>query len=291
MKATPASQSPLILTPRDEDMLNALHTYRYMSAKDMAYLLFSPRILNYVRSRMVRLAGGEDFAAHAYLCRFQLPTTTQKGEKIFTLGARGRHFLQEAGLPVDWYFRPSKLPHFGFSHLTHALLQTRVVVAASSFSRQQQQQFRLTQSRLSYDLSRLGLSVIPDAWLVFENQQGKKYQILLEIDRGTQYQVAFKRHIKERLEFIDNEDHVKLFGIKAVMVAYVTTGQRPEHRDSRKATLLRWIQELLTELEIEDWAGLFRVTSVVLGEVYDAGIYEKAIWYKPDAAKPTPLFL
>jgi hypothetical protein len=42
---------------------------------------------------------------------------------------------------------------------------------------------------------------------------------------------------------------------------------------------------------VEEWAGLFRVTSVVLGEVYDAGLFEKAIWYRLNAAKPEPLFL
>jgi hypothetical protein len=164
-------------------MLKALYDYRYMTAKDMAYLLFSPTILNYVRGRLARLAGGEDFATHTYLCRFQMPSVI-KGEKIFTLGVKGRDFIQQVcGLPVDWYFRPSKLQHLGFSHLTHALLQTRIVVAASYFSRQLQQ-FTLTHSLLSYDLPRLHrISVIPDAWLLFENQQGKKYQILIEIDR------------------------------------------------------------------------------------------------------------
>jgi Replication-relaxation len=287
MNATPARKSSLILTPRDEEMLRALYDYRYMSARDMAYLLFSPRVLNYVRGRMVRLAGGEDFATNSYLLRFQLPTTTNKGEKIFTLGSKGRDFLQQTGLPVDWYFRPSKPKHFGFSHLTHALLQTRIVVAASYFSRQQQQ-FKLTQSRLSYDLSRIpALSVIPDAWLVFENQQ--KYQILLECDRGTQYQVAFKRHIKDRIAFIESGEYVKFFGIKAVMVAYVTTGPRPEYRDSRVATLRRWLQELVTELGMEEWAGLFRVTSVVLGEVYEQGLFEKPVWYRPSSGSPVPL--
>jgi hypothetical protein len=97
---------PLFLSSRDEDILRAIYTFRYMTARDVAYLLYSPTILNYVRSRLARLAGGVDLATHTYLCRFQMPTPTGKGEKIFTLGVKGRDFLQEAGLPVDWYFRP-----------------------------------------------------------------------------------------------------------------------------------------------------------------------------------------
>jgi hypothetical protein len=171
MKATPARQSPLTLTHRDEEMLKVLYDYRYMTAEDMAYLRFSPKSLSYVRRCLARLAGGADLQPHTYLCRLQLPKLGPgRLERVFTLGAKGRDYLvRQMGVPVDWYFRPSK--PIGFSHLTHALLQTRVVVAASYFSRQQQQ-FRLTHSRLSYGLSRLGLSVIPDAWLVFEDCGG-----------------------------------------------------------------------------------------------------------------------
>jgi hypothetical protein len=73
------------------------------------------------------------------------------------------------------------------------------------------------------------------------------------------------------------------------MVAYVTTGQRPEYRVSRMATITTWTKEVLAELGMGEWAGLFRVTSVVLGEVYDAGIFENAMWYRLDTSQPVPL--
>jgi hypothetical protein len=292
MKAIPARKSPFILTPRDEQILRVLYDFRYMTARDMAYLRFSPTILNYVRSRLARLSGGADLQPNTYLCRFQLPTISGKGEKIFTLGVKGRDFLErEAGLPVDWYFRPYKLKHLGFTHLLHSLLQTRFVVVASYYSRHQQQ-VTLTHSRLSHELARTsGLNVIPDAWLLFENQQGKKYQILLEIDRGTEYQAKFKAHVKARLSLIESNAYKEVFGVKAVMVAYVTTGQSPEYRDARLEAMTRWTQEVLAELGMEDWAGIFRFTSVVLDEIYDQGIFEKAIWYQPDAPQAVPLFI
>ncbi len=291
MKARPGRQPPLILTPRDEQILKAVYTYRYMTAKDLAYLLFSPRILNYVRQRMTRLAGGKDFATHTYLCRFQLPKVgIGRPEQIFTLGAKGRDFIErEAGFLVDWYFRPSKLGDFSFSHLVHALLQTRVVVAASYWSRKQST-YTLTDSLLSHELARIrGLTVIPDAWLLFTDTQGRKYQILLELDRGMEYQQKFKRHVKARLAFLESEGYTNVFGVKAVMVAYVTTGQRPEYRESRRASMTRWTQEVLHERKMEEWAGIFRFTSVEVSEVYDQGIFGKALWYRPDASQPLPL--
>jgi hypothetical protein len=293
MKAGLPRKQHILLTPRDEEILRAVYTYRYMTAKDMAYLLFSPQVLNYVRHRLARLAGGKDFATHTYLCRFQMPKVgVGRPEQIFTLGAKGRDFVErEAGLPVDWYFRPSKLKHLGFSHLVHALLLTRVVVAASSWSRQQSQ-YTLTRARLSYSLARNHtLSVIPDAWLVFENQQGKKYQILIECDRGMEFQAKFKQHVKARLSFLDSGAYTEVFGLRSVMVAYLTTGQRAEYRESRREAMMRWTQEVLQELKIEDWAGIFRFTSVVFDEVYNQGVFEKAIWYRPDAAQPEPMLL
>jgi hypothetical protein len=291
MKAPPGRKHPLILTPRDEQILKALHTYRYMTAKDMAYLLFTPRILNYVRQRMARLAGDTDFATHTYLCRFELPKVgIGRPEQIFTLGAKGREFIEQvAGFMVDWYFRPSKLKHLGFSHLVHALLQTRVVVAASSWSRKQST-YTLTDSLLSHELARIrGLTVIPDGWLLFTDTQGKKYQILLEIDRGMEYQQKFKRHVKARLSFLESKAYLAVFGLRPVMVAYLTTGQRAEYRESRREAMTQWTMEVLHELQMEDWAGIFRFTSVVFSEVYEQGLFEKALWYRPDADSPMPL--
>jgi hypothetical protein len=201
-----------------------------------------------------------------------------------------RDFVErDAGLPVDWYFRPSKLKHLGFSHLVHALLLTRVVVAASYWSRQQSH-YTLTHARLSYSLMRHHtLTVIPDAWLVLTDQQGKIYQILLEIDRGMEFQAKFKQHVKARLSFLESGAYTEVFGLRSVMVAYLTTGQRPEYRESRREAMMRWTQEVLQELKMEDWAGIFRFTSVVFEEVYAHGLFEKALWYRPDADSPMPL--
>jgi hypothetical protein len=86
MKASPALTKPLILTPRDEQMLKALYDYRYMTAEDMAYLQFSPHTVPYVRRLLARLSGYADFQTHTYLIRFPLPKVgLGRPENIFTL--------------------------------------------------------------------------------------------------------------------------------------------------------------------------------------------------------------
>jgi hypothetical protein len=189
MKSTPRNKSPLILSSHDEELVRAIYQYRYMTAEDMAYHRISPKTVPYVRRRLMRLSGGTTHHTNTYLYCFQLPKVDLgRPQKIFTLGVKGRDFLvREVGLPVDWYFRPYKLKHLGFSHLMHALLQTRLVVAATYWSRKQSQ-YTLTHALLSHQLARMfKLTVVPDAWLLCEDSQGTKYQILLEIDRGMEY--------------------------------------------------------------------------------------------------------
>jgi hypothetical protein len=133
----------------------------------------------------------------------------------------------------------------------HNIALTRVLVAGHVWAAQHPN-FRLAQTRICYELARTpatisltnkgkaeSLEVIPDAWLLFERTKGGEhehgYPLLLEVDRGMEYREKFKRHVRSRLEFIKKGGaYSKLFGTEAVMIAYVTTGDRPEYRESRR---------------------------------------------------------
>jgi hypothetical protein len=287
----PLRKTPHILNPRDEQILRYFYQYRYMSALDMAYLHFSPASLEHVRAILTSLAGGADLQPNAYLCRFPLPRTGFGNQlKIFALGSKGRKYLQrEVGLPVDWYFRPYKYRDLGFSHLRHALILTRLAVAAHYWSRHQSQ-YTLTQTRLSYELAHSITKVIPDAWLLFEDSNGNKYPVMIEIDRGMEFKDKFTRHVKARIEFIRSGEYSRIFGTHAVIIAYATTGQTPEYRETRQATMCAWIMETLDELEKRGWAGIFRITSIIMDDVYELGLFDKTVWFRPDATStPMPL--
>ena len=165
---------------------------------------------------------------------------------------------------------------------------TRVAVAAAYWSTHHPD-FSLTDTRLSYDLARTPSKVIPDAWLLIENTQGDQYSLMLEIDRGMEFQAKFKRHVKARIDYICSGEYARTFGIPAVIVAYATTGQRPEYREARRATMTAWTQDVLEELGGQSWARIFRFTSLVLEEVYAQGIFDHPVWYRPDTTSPVPL--
>jgi hypothetical protein len=299
----------LILTARDEEILRAMHFYRYMTAVDVAHLLYKPSVLTAARRHLARLSGGGDEITNQYLYRFPLPQPTAGNkERIYTLGSRGRDFLvNEVGLPVAWYFRPEKVRHMSIGQVTHHLTLTRFLVAAQVWSKKQSD-FTLPHTRTSYELAkspatvevtqggnRHTVTVVPDAWLKFEQLQAgthvRFHPILLEIDRGTEHQQKFKQHVRARLEFIKKGGlYSRVFGTEAVMIAYATTGQKPEYRETRRQAMCAWTQEVLVELQKENWASVFRFHSLNLDDLYNTPLFAAPVWYRPDRQTPLPLF-
>jgi protein involved in plasmid replication-relaxation len=140
---------PILLTPRIEKILRAISFYRFMTARDLAHLLYSPSSLTHVREILASLSNAK------YLYRFQLPHTSRGNtENVFVLGTRGREFLSSLGTQVAGYFRPYKVAHATRSQITHDLVLTRFCVAAAVWAAKQPD-FKLKQTRICYELSRI----------------------------------------------------------------------------------------------------------------------------------------
>jgi hypothetical protein len=110
-----------------------------------------------------------------------------------------------------------------------------------------------------------GEAIVPDAWLHFARGEGQKFPVLLEIDRGTDYQERFKNHVRARIEFIRSGDYERVFGVPAVIIAYATTSEVAAYAETRRKTMCAWTMDVLAEAELKEWAGVFRFTSVVSG--------------------------
>ena len=301
-----ASQRLVIISEPQERILRAIHHYRYMTAMDATHLLYKPSVLTYVREMLSRLAGGEDFKTGQYLYRFRLPSAAPNSERVYTLGSRGRNYLaDEVGLPVEWYFRPEKVKHMGYGQVVHNLILTRFLVAAYKWSANHPE-YRLAKTRTSYELARYPVPVrvsgwekmetvpvIPDAWLLFERLEDgvrkRVFPVLLEIDRGTAHQQKFKQHVAARIEYVGSGAYEKIFGYKSVIIAYATTGARPEYRETRLAAMRTWTSEVLTKLRMENWVSMFRFHSLALNDIYAAKLFEEPVWFRPHAAEPVRL--
>jgi Replication-relaxation len=289
----------LPLSPTEEEMLKTLSTYRFMTALDMAYSLFSPKSLTHVRSMLTRLAGGDDFQERSYLYRFPLPSGKPGNpERLFTLGSEGLAVVRSLGIPAKWYYRPSTTGRLNGSYLAHQLLVTRFVICACRFTNQHPD-YILADVRLCYELEgqigkQGGETVVPDAWLLFERvTDGARSPVLVEMDKGSEYQERFKDHVRGRLAFIQSGEYARVFGTPAVIIAYATIGRSQEHADTRRRTMAAWTMEVLRELELPSWAGIFRFTSALeYTRLYEQGdaLFTEPVWYRPDEQR-TPMLL
>jgi hypothetical protein len=298
-------KKPFVLGKRGEEILRHMHFYRYMTALDVCHLMYSPSSLNRVRSLLAELSGGGDFIGNQYLYRFRVPDVEVGTHRVYTLGSRGRDFLEsECGIACSWYFRPEKVRNLSYGQIMHNLVLTRFLVGMDVW-RRGSAEWVIPQMRICYEIASspvsvtLGggdkaetLPVVPDAWIMFERvREAEKvsFPVLLEIDRGTMYRQRFKRHIASRIGFVRSGGYSRLFGTKAVMIVYATAGERMEEREGRRRAIAGWTKEVLREMR-RPWAGLFRFGAFSFRELYKTQPFGKKVWYRPDEERPVLLF-
>jgi len=299
-----------MLTKRHEEMLQAVHQLRYVTAWDMTRLFYTPTSINHVREMLSLLSGKSDYVERQYLFRFPLPNTRIGGtEKIYTLGSRGRAYLQSQGMSVDWHFRPYKVAGMTYQNCLHALTLTRFLVAARVFCNKADG-WELTNLRTEYELkkeittekaSKLAVTiavkngvgteeavtVIPDAWLLFHHPEKKHawQPVMLEIDRASEQQTFFKRQIRARALFLSGGGYKKLFGTHKGVIAYATTGN-----DTRRKSMASWMHEVLTELNLKKLAPRFSFCSLTPSwEQDETSLFLAPLWSRALEKHPVPL--
>jgi hypothetical protein len=138
---------------------------------------------------------------------------------------------------------------------------------------------------------------VPDAYLCFERSDGEIFSVLVEIDRGTEYQERFKAHVLARLELILSGTFARVFQTQAVIVAYAAAGEPPESRERRRMTMQRWAQEVIAERmpnnvkRQQQWLGIFRFCSLP-EDIYTNinALFAEPCWYSPNSPSPVPFF-
>jgi len=300
------------ISQRAEEMLRAIHHMRYVTAWDMTRLFYTPTSHNHVRELLSLLSGKKDYADRNYLYRFPLPNTRiGNTEKIYTLGSRGRAYLQTQGMTVDWHFRPYKVASMTYQNCLHAVTLTRFLVAAQVFCKKSQE-WELTSLRTEYELKKEiaeeqvkrqavtiplnatngkeqeDVIVIPDAWLQFHQRTGKKrswHPVFLEIDRGTEQQKHFKKHVRARALFLANGGYKKLFGTNKGVIAYATTGN-----DTRLSSMRLWTKEVLTELDMKKLSSRFLFCSLTPSwEQDETRLFLAPLWSRASDKHAVPL--
>jgi hypothetical protein len=287
----------LWLSDVDVQLIQTIATFKYMSTKDVIFSHFAPSSLTYGRKRLSRLSGGADHVPNQYLYRFTRPhTEAGRSENIFVVGTKGWDLLAEVqGVEnVDGRATPYRVKSLSYSFLQHALLLTRFVVAATLWSRRQTA-YALTETLLSYELCRQPaltsmtqqgqtVSVIPDAFLCFERvADGTRYPLLFEADCGTEPGRTFRAHARHRLAYLQSPQYEQLAKTSAGRICYLTIGQHPRYKHTRRAAMQRFTQDVLAELEMTEWASVFLFASVDYTQLFQAPLFDQPVWYHPDS--------
>jgi hypothetical protein len=150
--------------------------------------------------------------------------------------------------------------------------------------------FSLIDKRISYEL---GGKVIPDGWLLFEEKTDDgiyEQPVVIEIDRGMELKPMFKKHVRGRIQYVQSGMYKQTFNTDVVTIAYATTGQTAEYRETRQKNMCLWIGEVLQEMRLKDWEKVFKVASVEFQNIYDNSLFKEAVWYRPDQEKAVRLF-
>jgi hypothetical protein len=294
VRAPQARTPPIRLSELDERIIRAAGLYGYVTIPDFVHLL-APVSFSTLRERARRLAGNADHVAGQYLLRFPL-ASPKKGTKarVYTPGVKGRQFLG-----LEGYYRPSKIP--SYHHLWHALTLTRFCVGAAAFGRTNPS-FTLAEMRLSYEVAGspprvtipingqdATVAVIPDAWLLFVRSDGKKFPLLVEIDRSSEYRMKFQSLVRRRLDLILLGEYTRYFGEEAVCIVFATTGGA-----TRLSTMQRWTQDVINaeideQTNRQEWLERFYFTSIVYEELFAPALFTDPVWQHPGTANPVPL--
>ncbi len=294
----------LTLSERDEQILQAVYTYQYLTLAQITRLFFSARSQrskNHAGQYVKRLAEAQ------WLVRFPLPST-QKGNRayVYTLAYKGLKYLHTLGFDVSPSSRQAK-PAPSYQHMQHTLCLNDVLIAAALLPRRvptvllcdMQHEWILKQKPLhvpSPDTPGNGrmhsgwqlTSVIPDAWLDFRLcLNGITYQtaVWLELDRGSEEQKQFRRKVRGLYHASRSETYRQEFDAQNIIIAFATTAG-----EKRREQLRQWTKQELSVLGKISDADLLLFTSLPpTGDLDPEWLFLSPVWLTPLTNTPVPL--
>lgn len=274
----------------EDAILRAVGRYHYLSARQTTRaLVYSPGSLTLIQSKLKRLVDA------GFLQRIFLPRANQHAGSsplVYSLASRGRHYLQDMGLSAPSRQRPSEEAERERSllFLPHTLAVNDFLIAADLLS------LRYPEVSLEGMIHERGLRrepvyvsekgrivpIVPDGWIDLLLSGNLQMCLVLELDRGTVEQRAWRRKIRSLLAYARGP-YQERFGTTSLTVAVVTTAG-----EKRLGSLLRW-----TEAEIGTDCGgdadLFRLTGISAEEASPEAIFGQPVWYRPGDEAPVPL--
>jgi hypothetical protein len=237
------TQSTMSLSQRDQQLLDALATYPFLTIRQLCQLVFGRlSARTYCATRLARLYRAR-LVDRLYLAR------SYRGGSLAVYTLRRRNKVQRS---------PQFLEHTlaVADCLLHvrAYCQTRPDLAIGKVL----QEGELKKDPVRVQDGSREVAVIPDAYLqLYWQQAGRCYTLPLaiEIDRGTEASRVWRAKVRRYLAFVAR-GYPERFGTHALTVVVLTTAG-----PKRLRTLVQAIEGELTRLGQRQQADLFRIAS------------------------------
>jgi hypothetical protein len=289
-------QAAYTITEADRSILLALGRFHYLTAAQANRLLY-PNLNDehrYVQRRLKRLVDNN------YVLRLRALPIPRYGQAphVFTLGRKGRTYLQQLGFPIEQYFRPSeeKRATENSPFMTHRLAAIDVMIAADLLCAQNPSitcPRMLSERELKRDAVRVqvqsltggqvrDVAVIPDAWFQLASGSNNPYSIALELDRGTEDQKVWRGKIAAYNAWVTGP-YRQAFQTDNVTIAVVCSDDR------RVGQLMNWTMRELRARRSEENAELFLFTAASPVTTPVETFFSGHIWFQADTGEVVSL--
>ena len=282
------SKVAVLLSEREEDLLQAVFSFRFLTVKQVARLLFSASSKNYAGEYLKRLVDNN------FLTRFPLPSS-EKGnrEYLYTLSRPGVKYVAGLGRDVSTWAKRTLIIS-SYQSLHHSLLVNDVLIAGRLLEKQHpditlhtfMHEWYLKHTPLMVSVGDRRVGVVPDGFLDFRLQvRGTTYQtaVWLEVDNGTEDSKYIKQKIRVLYEVVTNKVYRDFFHTESMTLAFATTAG-----DKRRGLLRSWVEEELASLGARSLAEVFLFTC--LSPAPDpVALFLSPCWVMPYQKQPLAL--
>jgi len=287
-----------VVTPVHDLLLHNLHTLQRATAEQLTRLNYKMGMINTVKQRL------KDLADNRYVLPLSHPSI--RLPYMYALDRKGLNYLQQQGVDVREYFRPSQeedsAKNFLFREhmlaisdiLIHALLFVKTEPSYRIETLLHERYFKNHPIKATYARSNTEetKTIVPDAYLVFActGKSGREDNIpvLWELDRGTEDQKFFRKRIRAYIGFLKSRVFKTLFAIENITIAFATTRDHNRVRQMRE-----WTRKELALTNEPSWLGqLFLFTSLPenMGDIEPRQLFLDPVWYLPaDDENPVSL--
>lgn len=293
------------LTPTDEELLETCARYQYVTIEHWVRYFADDGKRRYLQRRSQALV------EHGYLLRLSIapPGGRGKGRFIFTHGAKGRDYIASLGIRVPRRFRPIDFRTLTPRHLAHSEDLTDVLLSCDLLVRHDA---RITLVELLHErylfeqrckvpvsiadpvtgtIRQEPKEVTSDAFAKVMAQVGhtrRNFPILIEVDRDTEQQIAFREKIAKLVAFGTSEMYARLYQARSFNVAVIVQAPRRNPLD-RLAEILVWTERELTQRRLEDDALSFSFCALDPETTLPADFWLGPYWLHPFSATPHAL--